>query len=89
VPASGVLEWADISLTNPGTYDVKVTIDRPDAPVAPFTATVQVAPTPVPPARTVVSTREWAPLALLAALLWLLLVAAGRWLTTRRQGSKR
>jgi methionine-rich copper-binding protein CopC/putative copper export protein len=89
IPKSGVLEWADISLTNPGTYDVTVAIARPDAPVPDYTATVKVASPPVPKAKTVVSTREWAPLALLLAFGWLVLVAAGRWATTRRQGSKR
>jgi hypothetical protein len=89
IPKSGVLEWADISLTNPGTYDVTVAIARPDAPVPDYTATVKVASPPVPKAKMVVSTREWAPLALLLAVGWLVLVAAGRWATTRRQGSKR
>ncbi|MEI8238257.1 MAG: copper resistance protein CopC [Actinomycetota bacterium] len=89
VPKDGVLEWADIKLTNPGTYDVDVAIGRPTAPVPDFTTTVEVAATPVPRAATVVSDREWAPLAAALALVWVLAVAMGRWVIARRQGSKR
>ncbi len=33
VPASGLLEWADVAVPNPGTYRIEVDVDRPAIPV--------------------------------------------------------
>ena len=79
VPASGVIEWTDIAVPNPGTYRVEVDVDRPAVPVAPFVASWSVDPAPVPRVDRVLSTRSWAPLAAVFAAGWVLLVAAGWW----------
>ncbi len=79
VPASGVIEWTDIAVPNPGTYRIEVDVDRPAVPVAPFVASWSVDPAPVPRVDRVLSTRSWAPLAAVFAAGWVLLVAAGWW----------
>ncbi len=48
VPVSGVLEWADIAIPNPGTFRVEVDVDRPTLPVSPFVASWAVDAPPVP-----------------------------------------
>ena len=83
VPASGVIEWTDISVPNPGTYRIEVDVDRPALPVGPFVASWAVDPAPVPRVDRVLSTRSWAPLAAIFAAGWVLLVAAGWWGTRR------
>ena len=79
VPDSGLLEWTDITVPNPGTYRVEVDIARPALAVSPFVASWSVDPVPVPRAGRVVSTDSWAPLAAVLAAGWLILVAVGRW----------
>lgn len=79
VPVSGLLEWIDITIPNPGVYRVEVGIARPALDVPSFVASWNVDPIPVPRADTVLSTRSWAPLAAFLAGGWLILVAAGRW----------
>jgi methionine-rich copper-binding protein CopC/putative copper export protein len=83
VPDSGVLEWTDISVPNPGTYRVEVDVTRSALPVSPFVASWAVDPVPVPRVDRVLSTRQWAPIAAVFAAGWLLLVAAGWWGTRR------
>ncbi len=83
VPASGVIEWADVAIPNPGTYRVEVDVDRPAVPVSPFVASWAVDPPPVPRVDEVLSTRLWAPLAATLAALWVLVVAVGWWGTRR------
>jgi copper transport protein len=87
VPASGLLEWADIVIPNPGSYRVEVDITRPAVPVSPFVASWNVDGVPVPRAERVVSTRSWAPLAAGLAAIWMVIVAVGRRLTRRVTGS--
>ena len=89
VPASGVIEWADVAIPNPGTYRVEVDVDRPAVPVSPFVASWAVDPPPVPRVDRVLSTRSWAPLAATFAVLWVLLVAFGWWGTRRLFTSSR
>ena len=79
VPESGLLEWTDVTVPNPGMYRVEVDIARPALVVSPFVASWTVDPVPVPRADRVVSTHSWAPFAALLAGGWLILVAAGRW----------
>ena len=74
VPEAGVLEWADVALPNPGTYQVEVDIARPALPVSPFLASWEVDTLPVPRAHTVVSNRPWAPIAGYFAAGWALVV---------------
>jgi methionine-rich copper-binding protein CopC/putative copper export protein len=83
VPASGAIEWADVTIPNPGTYRVEVDVDRPIKPVSPFVASWSVDPAPIPRVDRVVSTRSWAPFAAIFAAGWVLLVAAGWWGTRR------
>lgn len=83
VPDGDVMEWADVVIDSPGTYRVEVVVDRPALPVPVFVSTWQIAGTPVPRVETVVSDRSWAPVAWVAALLWLLVVLAGRRLVRR------
>ena len=79
VPASGLVEWTDITVPNPGTYRVEVDVARPALAVSPFVASWTVDPVPVARAGRVVSTDSWAPLATGLAGGWLILAAAGRW----------
>ena len=79
VPKSGLLEWTDITVPNPGMYRVEVDIVRSALAVSPFVASWNVDPVPVPRADRVVSTHSWAPLAAALAGGWLILAAAGRW----------
>jgi copper transport protein len=83
VPATGLIEWTDIAVPNPGTYRIEVDVDRPAVPVAPFVASWTIDPAPVPRVDRVWSTRSWAPLAAIFAAGWILLVAAGWWATRR------
>lgn len=89
VPDSGLLEWTDITVPNPGAYRVEVDIARPALAVSPFVATWTVDPVPVRRADRVVSTHSWAPFAALMAGGWLILVAAGRWGLRRFAGPGR
>lgn len=86
VPVGSLLEWIDVALPNPGTYQVEVDIARPARPVSPFVASWEVHAVPVPRAHTVVSHRSWAPIAACFAAAWALLVLAGWWLARRRTG---
>ena len=87
---SGLLEWADVAVDSPGDYRVEVVVDRPTVAVPVFVSILQVERTPVPRAKTVVSTRSWAPLAVGGAALWLMIVFVGCWLVRRgAQASKR
>ena len=83
VPASGLIEWTDIAVPNPGTYRIEVDVNRPAVPVGPFVASWAIDPAPVPRVDRVLSTRSWAPLAAIFAGGWVLLVAAGWWATRR------
>jgi hypothetical protein len=83
VPASGLIEWTDIAVPNPGTYRIEVDVDRPAVPVGAFVASWAIDPAPVPRVDRVWSTRSWAPLAAIFAAGWLLLVAAGWWVTRK------
>jgi hypothetical protein len=83
--AGGVVEWADVSLPNPGTYRVEIDVSRPASPVAPLVASWAVGRAPVPRARPVVSTRSWAALAALLAAAWAAMVAVA-WFSLRRRG---
>ena len=83
VPVSGLLEWADIAVPNPGTYRIEVDVDRPAIPVSPFVGSWAVDSAPVPRVDRVLSTRSWAPLAAVLAAGWVLLVAAGWWGTRK------
>ncbi|MEP7115838.1 MAG: hypothetical protein ABI862_21415, partial [Ilumatobacteraceae bacterium] len=74
----------DIVIPNPGAYRVEVIIARPAVPVSPFVASWNVDGAPVPRAKTVLSTRSWAPLAAALAAMWLVIVAIGKWWTQRR-----
>ena len=89
VPASGLIEWADVAIPNPGTYRVEVDVDRPAVPVSPFVASWAVDPAPVPRVERVLSTRSWAPLAAAFAALWVLVVAVGWWGSRRLFTAKR
>ncbi len=89
VPASGLIEWADVTIPNPGTYRVEINVDRPAVPVPPFVASWAVDPTPVARVDRVLSTRPWAPLAAFSAALWVLVVAGGWWGTRRLFTSRR
>ena len=89
VPASGLIEWADVAIPNPGTYRVEVDVDRPAVPVSPFVASWAVDPAPVPRVDRVLSTRSWAPLAAAFAALWVLVVAVGWWGSRRLFTAKR
>jgi copper transport protein len=89
VPESGLLEWTDVTVPNPGAYRVEVDIARPALAVSPFVATWNVDPVPVPRADRVVSTRSWAPFAALLAGGWVILVVAGRWGLRRYAGQAR
>jgi hypothetical protein len=79
VPYSGLLEWSDITVPNPGAYRVEVDVARPALVVSPFVASWNVDPVPVPRADRVVSRHSWGPFAALLAGGWLVLMAAGRW----------
>ena len=81
VPDSGVVEWADVSIPNPGSYRVEVDVARPDVPVPPFVASWDIDPAPVPRVDRVISTRSWAPFAAVLAGGWLVLVGLGWWAT--------
>lgn len=81
VPVNGLLEWSDIAIPNPGAYRVEVTIVRPAVPISPFVASWNVDGAPVARAKTMLSTRSWAPLAAALAAMWLVIVAIGRWWT--------
>ncbi|MEP7204489.1 MAG: copper resistance protein CopC [Ilumatobacteraceae bacterium] len=85
VPADSVIEWSDVSVPRPGIYRVEVDVSRPARPVPAFVASWSVDPTPIPRARQVLSTREWAPIAAILAGIWVIVVAGGRW-GTRRSG---
>lgn len=84
VPVNGLLEWTDVAIPSPGAYRVEVIIARPAVPVSPFVASWIVDGAPVPRAKTVLSTRSWAPFAAALAATWLVIVAIGRWWTQRR-----
>ena len=83
-PVNGLLEWSDIAIPNPGAYRVEVIVVRPAVPVSPFVASWTVNGAPVTRAKTVLSTRSWAPLAAALAAMWLVIVAIVRWWTHRR-----
>jgi copper transport protein len=88
--ANGVLEWADVALEAPGSYQVRVNIDRPASGVPDLVGSWTVDPTPVPRASVVVSDRRWSVIALPLAGGWIAAVAAGGWMVRRRRhGSKR
>ncbi|MGZ4671031.1 MAG: copper resistance CopC/CopD family protein [Ilumatobacteraceae bacterium] len=89
VPASGLIEWEDIAVPNPGTYRIEVDVDRPAVPVPPFVGSWAVDPAPVPRVDRVLSTRSWAPLAAALAMGWVVLVGAGWWGTRRLFTSSR
>jgi copper transport protein len=90
IPDQGAVEWADVELVSPGTYQVAVTVDRPAVPVPDVDDVFVVAATPVARVDTVVSDRDWRPIAVVSALGWLVLVALGRLAVCRTaQGSKR
>jgi copper transport protein len=79
-PIDGVIEWTDVVAPSPGKYRVEVEIDRPALPVPTFVASWQVDVAPVPRAATIVSTRNWAPIAAALAACWFVLVVlASRW----------
>ncbi len=88
VPDNGLLEWSDIAIASPGTYSVRVDIDRVASPVSPVTASWVVDPTPVPRVDTVVSTRRWAPIAFALAALWVVIVGVGRLIIVRRRSPR-
>jgi hypothetical protein len=83
VPVDGLVEWTDVAIPNPGSYQVVVDVTRPNKPVDPFTASWTVDVVPVARAERVVSTRSWAPIAAGLAGAWLLVVFFG-WTVTRR-----
>jgi hypothetical protein len=88
--ASGVVEWADVSIADPGTYEVRVRVDRPASGVPVVTGSWTIDPTPTRRVATVVSNRRWAAFALPLGGGWIALVTVGGWwLGRRRQGSKR
>lgn len=87
VPAASLVEWSDVSVPRPGMYRVEVDVIRPARPVPVFVASWSVDPTPIPRARPVLSTREWAPIAAILAGIWVIVVAVGRW-GTRRSGRR-
>ena len=85
VPALGVVEWPDVEVPSPGTYQVDVDITRSALPVPSFTASWDVDVLPVPRAATILSTRRWAPFASVMAVAWVALVAVGFWGVRRRR----
>ncbi|MEO8265685.1 MAG: hypothetical protein ABI706_09275 [Ilumatobacteraceae bacterium] len=84
VPVNGLLEWSDIVIPSPGAYRVEVSIVRTAVPVSPFVASWSVDGAPVARAKTVLSSRSWAPFAAALAAAWLVIVAIGSWWTKRR-----
>ena len=84
LPSSGLLEWSDVELAGPGNYDVSVTITRDPSPVPVFESTWDVAATPIPRAHTVLSRAQLAPIALVGAIVWLLVVLGGYWGVRKR-----
>jgi copper transport protein len=88
LPVNGVVEWPDVEVPRPGTYEVNVDITRSVLPVPAFTASWNVDVLPVPRAARVLSTRSWAPFASLLAILWTLLVAVGYCITRRWRPSR-
>lgn len=83
VPQKGEVSWPDVELVSPGEYEVSVAVDRPEVPVPEVTDRFLVAATPAARADTVLSDREWWPIALVSAAAWVLLVALGRWAVRR------
>jgi len=83
VPQLGLVEWADVSVSNPGLYRVEVDVGRPSSTVPAFVGSWDVDPVPAPRVARVVSTRPWAPIAAVVAVGWVALVIAGRWRVRR------
>jgi methionine-rich copper-binding protein CopC/putative copper export protein len=88
-PAAGLVQWADVAIASPGDYQVTVDVQRAVAAVPRWSTTWHVEPAPLPRAAKVLSNSVWSPVALAGAALWAIAIGAGRWLVTRRQGSKR
>jgi hypothetical protein len=89
LPSSGLLEWPDVELAGPGNYAVSVTITRDPSPVPVFASTWDVAATPIPRAQTVLSRAQLAPIALVGAFVWLLVVIGGYWAVRKRAAMPR
>ena len=83
-PTDGVIEWASLMLPAPGRYEVTATVNRPALPVPPFEAEWSAQAAPVPRVDTIVSARVLGPLVSIAAVAWLILVAAAAVLIRRR-----
>ena len=71
---NGVVEWNDIDISVPGDVKIRVDIDRPESPVAPFLSNFNVLSPPTAKAETVISDMRLQPLTTFIGLLVLLCV---------------
>ena len=71
---SGVVEWNDVDISVPGDVRIRVDIERPESPVAPFVSNFNVSSPPTGKAKTVVSDQRLQPLTQAIGLLGLLCV---------------
>jgi copper transport protein len=84
-PIEGLIEWSGVELPAPGEVVASIVIDRPARDAPEVTAPMTITPPPVTRVETVVSSRRWAPLALAAANVWVVLVVVSRLLISRRR----
>jgi hypothetical protein len=71
---NGVVEWNDINISVPGDVKIRVDIDRPESPVAPFLSNFNVLSPPTGKAETVISDMRLQPLTKAIGLLVMLCV---------------
>ena len=69
---NGVIEWNDIDILVPGDVKIRVDIERPESPVAPFLSNFNVASPPTVKAETVISDMRLQPMTQTIGLLVLL-----------------
>jgi hypothetical protein len=84
-PIDGSLEWDSVTLASPGAYHLEAIIDRPALAVPPFSGQLAVGAPPAVRAETVLSDRQWAPIAWWSAGGWVALTGLTGWLLTRRR----
>jgi methionine-rich copper-binding protein CopC/putative copper export protein len=71
---SGVVEWNDIDISVPGDVRIRVDINRPESPVAPFVSNFNVLSPTAPTVKTVVSDQRLQPFTQVIGLLLMLCV---------------
>ena len=71
---NGVVEWNDINISVPGDVRIRVDIERPESPVAPFVSNFNVLSPPTGKAETVISDMRLQPLTKAIGLLVMLCV---------------